>query len=89
MKFPEQKPQKGGWTKWIHPRMTNYYMACCDCGLVHTMNFRVFKVIKTRKNGIRDVEILPKKQYAVEFKVKRNYKHTKDLRKQNKLTQKS
>ena len=27
--------------EWIRPRMKGWKMACCDCGLVHTMNFRL------------------------------------------------
>lgn len=27
--------------KWIRPVMHGYKMACCDCGLVHRLNFRV------------------------------------------------
>ena len=26
---------------WEKPVMKGYKMACCDCGLVHTMEFRV------------------------------------------------
>lgn len=28
------------WTDWIHP-LPGYKMACCDCGLVHDMQFRI------------------------------------------------
>lgn len=30
-----------GWSEWIQPTPTGYKMACCDCGLVHSLNFRV------------------------------------------------
>lgn len=38
MKYP--KKQNG---EWVQPVMTGYRMACCDCGLVHKMNFKVIK----------------------------------------------
>lgn len=38
MKF--EKPQAG---EWVQPIRKGYKMACCDCGLVHTMDFRVHK----------------------------------------------
>jgi len=43
MKFPRlktayYKPKAG---EWQQPIRKGYRMACCDCGLVHTMNFRV------------------------------------------------
>ena len=30
-----------GWSVWIQPRMDKYKMACCDCGLVHVLEFRI------------------------------------------------
>ncbi len=29
--------------EWIQPVMRGYLMACCDCGLVHRMDFRIVK----------------------------------------------
>jgi len=29
--------------EWIQPRRKNYYMKCCDCGLVHALDFRLIK----------------------------------------------
>ena len=29
--------------EWVQPKTKGYKMACCDCGLVHTLNFRVIK----------------------------------------------
>ena len=33
------KTQKSG--EWVQPRMKNYYMKCCDCGLTHRLNFKL------------------------------------------------
>ena len=30
-----------GWSGWIYPIMEGYKFCCCDCGLVHEMEFRV------------------------------------------------
>ena len=30
-----------GWSRWVYPVMDGYKMSCCDCGLVHDMQFRV------------------------------------------------
>jgi len=30
-----------GWSRWVQPVENGYKMSCCDCGLVHTMDFRV------------------------------------------------
>lgn len=30
-----------GWSRWIRPITSGYKLTCCDCGLVHEMDFRV------------------------------------------------
>jgi len=29
--------------EWIHPTGESYKMMCCDCGLVHRMQFRIVR----------------------------------------------
>lgn len=29
--------------EWVQPIDRGYKMACCDCGLVHRMNFRIYE----------------------------------------------
>lgn len=29
-----------GWSEWIHP-LPGYLMGCCDCGLIHEMEFAI------------------------------------------------
>lgn len=29
-----------GWSRWVYPNPKNYRTACCDCGLVHDLQFR-------------------------------------------------
>jgi hypothetical protein len=38
MRYPAEVENDDGWTDWIHP-LPGYRMACCDCGLVHNMEF--------------------------------------------------
>jgi hypothetical protein len=35
-----ERPASG---EWVQPVRRGYKMACCDCGLVHTVNFRLAK----------------------------------------------
>lgn len=30
-----------GWCEWVCPTPTGYLMECCDCGLIHELEFRV------------------------------------------------
>lgn len=32
-----------GENEWVMPRRKGYKFACCDCGLVHDMDFRIVK----------------------------------------------
>lgn len=34
------EPQAG---EWVQPIRKGYRLACCDCSLVHTMDFRIHK----------------------------------------------
>lgn len=36
--------------EWVQPRMRNYFIKCCDCGLIHRMNF---KVVVDREGFVR------------------------------------
>ena len=56
--------------EWQQPVMKNYLMACCDCGLVHGMDFRVVWNPKKKKN-------------QVQFRAWRAPKYTSAQRKKN------
>lgn len=45
--------------EWIQPKQKGYLMACCDCGLVHWMDFRIVTNPKDEK------------QKKVQFKARR------------------
>lgn len=54
MSYPKRFPVvKSG--KWVQPIRRGYHMKCCDCGLVHRMNFRIidghvqFQAFRARK----------------------------------------
>ncbi len=70
-----------GWSDWIAPNMTGYRMACCDCGLVHDMEFGVFTAvdIEGKSNWHR---ILKKdvKNGRVRFRARRNNRSTAAVR---------
>jgi hypothetical protein len=34
---------EGDWSEWVNPKPEQYFMKCCDCGLVHEMQFKVAK----------------------------------------------
>jgi hypothetical protein len=70
------KANKDGWCDWQYPIMDGYRMSCCDCGLTHTMQFRVIKLSK------EDI-FLDSGVYRVALRAKRNNRSTANLRKKN------
>jgi hypothetical protein len=41
MKFTRHEDKGKGFTDWFVPVQRGYKMMCCDCGLVHRIDFRV------------------------------------------------
>lgn len=39
-KYPKMIEREDGWCDWAAP-IPGYRMMCCDCGLVHEMEFRI------------------------------------------------
>lgn len=53
MKYKNHKDGEDGFTEWIKPNMDNYQMGCCDCGLVHTLQFDVeddYVIFRAKRN---------------------------------------
>lgn len=76
-----ERPGKGGWCRWVTPVMRRYKLVCCDCSLVHEMEFDALKV-NTRTTRRRfNATKLDTKTYRVAFRVRRKNGLTKLLRK--------
>lgn len=76
MKKPKCTPKHGlksGWTRWQEPVMEGYLMQCCDCDLIHVVDFKVLKVTskKNTKNGYWEAEEMPTDKYRVSLRMKR------------------
>lgn len=82
VKFKQESTNKSGrFTDWIRPVMTGYHMSCCDCGLVHTINFQAIQIVARLNGAWYRYKTLNKKDYQVEMKIRRNEKLTKLQRK--------
>lgn len=68
-----------GWSRWIQPRMDNYILVCCDCGLAHRMEFKAFRIIKRRKDGL--TRVAPAPGHLVRFRAQRAPAYTRKARK--------
>jgi hypothetical protein len=72
----EREVSKRGFSRWVQPVMDNYLLACCDCGLVHEMEFRAFERGTVRKDGSYRFTVLPKGKYGVRFRARRAKRYT-------------
>lgn len=56
-----------GFSRWVQPVMPKYFLACCDCNLVHEMQFRIVGIRKQR----------------VQFRARRARNYTAKLRRES------
>lgn len=80
MKFKKHEAGDDGWSEWVSPRPGKpYHMACCDCGLVHDLQFDVYEVHKQTRNGWWTGEPFLK-PFRVLFRARRNERQTAAIR---------
>lgn len=80
-KMKVMKPNDDGWCDWVIPRNT-YRLGCCDCGLVHDMEFEVIKKLKDLPSGEFEYAVGGNlnRAYRVRFRARRNNRSTAALR---------
>lgn len=77
MRFKKHIAGRGGWSEWVNPKYLNYYLfKCCDCGLIHEMQFRTG--LKSVYKKERIFTELPK-EIKVQFRARR-LKVSKELK---------
>ena len=57
--------------EWVQPVTQGYLMKCCDCGLVHRMDFRVIKDNGKRVHN-RPVVNIQGARFKAQFRVYRD-----------------
>ena len=81
-RYPVQIEGEDGWSEWQQPKMAAYKMACCDCGLVHDMEFEVARVVGEDgpKISVVKIEKAYGKELVVLFRARRNNRSTAAMR---------
>lgn len=70
MRIRTEPAGRGGWSRWVQPIMRGYLFKCCDCGLVHEMQFNALEQVTTpTKRGTWKAKKLP--HARVEFRARR------------------
>ena len=74
------RPAKNG--DLIHPNHSGYKMACCDCGLVHVMEFQVTRKTESQPDGSYVPALVDDPTLQVRFRVSRNERATAAVRRE-------
>lgn len=83
-RMPKIEEGEDGWSDWIQPVMTGYKMGCCDCGLVHNMEFVAVRASAKNPDGTFEYEELDTTEFRVTFRAQRNKRSTAQLRRHRK-----
>lgn len=78
-KFRQEHAVDGDWSRWVQPVMRKYLMACCDCGLVHEMQFQALQQL-SEPNAKGELDAKRIRKGRVSFRVRRAPGHTKKIR---------
>jgi hypothetical protein len=66
-KYEQITAYRGEWAVWFAPNLIHYRLACCDCGLVHEVQFRYRKrtsvQIRFKKNNRATAAMRRSKKY--------------------------
>ncbi len=79
-RFHKVIEKETGWSDDQFPIMRGYKMACCDCGLVHDMEFDVFEIKKNIKDGSFSGKVRKGKKWRVIIRARRNNRSTGQMR---------
>lgn len=84
-KYLKMVEGEDGWTDWIAPKMDGYRMACCDCDLIHVLEFRAVRVTGEEVPGemVRIAALDPEK-VGVVFRARRDNRATAQRRRKRK-----
>lgn len=69
--------------KWVYPNLAKYKMGCCDCGLVHDLEFQVVLVIPLGNDRVKVIPI-HQDDLLIRMRARRNERSTGQLRRRKK-----
>ena len=84
-RYPVMFEGEDGFCDWIMPEMdADYRMSCCDCGLVHKMQFAVMRVKEDLGDGYKDLRPTKDGQFVVMFRAARDNRAAGQIRRHKK-----
>jgi hypothetical protein len=83
-KYKQEYAGEDGWSRNVAPKMKGYKLGCCDCGLVHDVDFKVVKIDIKNEDGSWEASDVEDDDYRVVMRVRRNNRATGQVRRHNK-----
>lgn len=72
IEFIKYEPKRNGWSEWVSPIMNGYKMQCCDCGLIHEVDFKIVRFKgKPDNNGRSETTPISNKDIQVLLRMRR------------------
>ena len=63
--------KKNGWCEWVFPKVGSFFLfKCCDCGLIHELDFKTFVERRPHRGAMFEAIELPKQIRAM-FRARR------------------
>ena len=74
--------------EWTRPRLTNFREQCCDCGLIHRLDFRIVDArgAPARRGRSASSRARPAPQLHIEFRTRRDDRATAAARRSFRFT---
>jgi len=73
IEFIKYEGKRGGWTEWISPKMKGYKMQCCDCGLIHEIDFKVVRFVgEPDEKGLTETVPITDKDIQILWRLRRS-----------------
>lgn len=76
--YKKVREKANGWSDWQSP-VGEYLMVCCDCHLVHGVQFRAIKEVGSTTRGRFSADVL-RHPYRVQLRARRRNGLTRNLR---------
>jgi len=83
--YKKESITETGWSDWLSPEdLTDYKIACCDCGLVHVFQLRpIIKILDGKIFQMHELiadNLKPNEKVSVGLRAKRDNRATGQIR---------
>lgn len=92
--YNKTKEGENGWSEWFMPfgaKGKPYKFSCCDCGLVHALEFQIWEVRPIRSKGAgwwKGIKRLSLRKHRIRMRARREVRATAAVRRERRKVRK-